>query len=59
MTTVRSPFRLASTAVRNERFPELGADTVTVLAEMGCSAEDIEQLLTSGVAHDRLAEDIR
>jgi crotonobetainyl-CoA:carnitine CoA-transferase CaiB-like acyl-CoA transferase len=59
MVTVRSPFRLASTAVRNERFPELGADTIAILAEMGCSEENIAGLLTSGAVHGRSLEEIR
>lgn len=49
MVTVRSPFRLASTPVRNERFPELGADTVAVLAGLGYEQDDIDDLLASGV----------
>ena len=51
MVTVRSPFRLASTAVRNERFPALGADTVAVLSLLGYSSEDIDGLLSSGAAY--------
>lgn len=35
LVTVRSPFRLASTPVRNERFPDLGADTDDVLGKLG------------------------
>lgn len=41
LTTVRSPFRLASQPVRNERFPELGADTASVLRELGYSDEEL------------------
>lgn len=51
MVTVRSPFRLASTPVRNERFPELGADTVAVLTGLGFGPELIDELLLSGAAH--------
>ena len=48
LATVRSPFRLASTPVRNERFPDLGADTVTVLSELGYRTEQIDELVLSG-----------
>lgn len=51
MVTVRSPFRLASTAVRNERFPDLGADTIEVLSELDYSRDDIDELITSGAVH--------
>lgn len=53
MVTVRSPFRLASRTVRNERFPELGADTIGVLAGLGYSADAIDELLSTGAAHAR------
>lgn len=51
MISVRSPFRLASTAVRNERFPELGEHTVAALSDLGYGAESIEGLLASGAVH--------
>ena len=41
LTTVRSPFRLASLPVRNDRFPELGADTLPVLRELGYSDREL------------------
>jgi crotonobetainyl-CoA:carnitine CoA-transferase CaiB-like acyl-CoA transferase len=51
--SVHSPFRLASISwLRNERFPDLGADTVEVLAEYGFSRGDIEELLACGAVHD-------
>ncbi|MFE9328436.1 CaiB/BaiF CoA transferase family protein [Nocardia sp. NPDC052278] len=45
LVTVRSPFRLASVEVRNERFPELGADTHEVLSELGYSGEELADLV--------------
>jgi crotonobetainyl-CoA:carnitine CoA-transferase CaiB-like acyl-CoA transferase len=49
MYTVHAPFRLASIPEpRNRRFPELGADTLAVLAEHGYTASEIEQLVSSG-----------
>jgi crotonobetainyl-CoA:carnitine CoA-transferase CaiB-like acyl-CoA transferase len=48
MVTVRSPFRLESTANRNERFPDLGADTERILVELGYRPADIEALMASG-----------
>jgi crotonobetainyl-CoA:carnitine CoA-transferase CaiB-like acyl-CoA transferase len=46
---VRGPFRLASTAVRNERCPELGGDSRDVLAEAGYPAGEIGSLIEAGV----------
>ena len=48
LVTVRSPFRLASTAPRNERFPELGEHSRQVLDDLGYTAEEIVALLDSG-----------
>lgn len=46
---VRSPFRLASQGQpRNERFPQLGADTVDVLREHGYSDDAITELVDTG-----------
>jgi crotonobetainyl-CoA:carnitine CoA-transferase CaiB-like acyl-CoA transferase len=48
--SVRSPFRFGSvTCPRNERFPELGADTREILFECGFSGDDIDSLIGSGV----------
>ncbi|EWT07302.1 CoA-transferase [Intrasporangium chromatireducens Q5-1] len=50
MVTVRSPFRLASCPTpRNERFPELGADTESVLLDIGYTPDDIGGLVEAGV----------
>lgn len=47
--SVHSPFRLASQSEpRNERFPELGANTVSVLQGLGYEAESIERLVNDG-----------
>ena len=51
LVTVRSPFRLASTPIRNERFPNLGADTVAVLSDLGYCTEQIDAILSSGAAY--------
>lgn len=49
LVSVRSPFRLASqTTPRNERFPELGADTREVLGQLGYSDQEITDLATAG-----------
>lgn len=49
MQTVRSPFRLRSTPVRNERFPELGRDTFKVLGDLGYDQTAIDALVEAGV----------
>jgi crotonobetainyl-CoA:carnitine CoA-transferase CaiB-like acyl-CoA transferase len=46
---VRSPFRLRSLPVRNHRFPELGADTRSVLAQAGYGEDEIEELIGNGI----------
>jgi len=49
LVSVRSPFRLHSqTVARNERFPDLGADTAAVLAELGYDANAVAALLSAG-----------
>ncbi|MFC9359625.1 CaiB/BaiF CoA transferase family protein [Rhodococcus sp. NPDC057014] len=53
--TVHSPFRLASTPPRNERFPELGADTREVLRGLGFSHDDVSGLLADGVVMESSA----
>lgn len=48
LVSVRSPFRLSSSPEpRNERFPDLGADTERVLLELGYSCEDARRLAES------------
>ncbi|WP_214104780.1 CaiB/BaiF CoA transferase family protein [Acrocarpospora catenulata] len=50
LVSVRSPFRLRSQPrPRNERFPELGADSHAVLTELGYSASEIDELVGLGV----------
>ncbi|MFE5191441.1 CaiB/BaiF CoA transferase family protein [Streptomyces sp. NPDC056628] len=49
LVSIRSPFRLASQgAPRNERFPGLGADTRSVLLEVGYTDEQIDDLAVAG-----------
>jgi len=52
---VRSPFRLRSLPVRNDRFPDLGADTRSVLTELEYSEGEIDRLVDDGVVSDNLA----
>ncbi|NGP07787.1 CoA transferase [Rhodococcus sp. 14C212] len=55
LVTVHSPFRLASVAPRNERFPDLGADTREVLLDLGYSPDDVNDLLADGAAVQAMA----
>ncbi|WP_257423010.1 CaiB/BaiF CoA transferase family protein [Nocardioides carbamazepini] len=53
LVTVRSPFRLASAPEpRNERFPDLGADTERVLIELGYSPEEARALVPAVTARE-------
>jgi crotonobetainyl-CoA:carnitine CoA-transferase CaiB-like acyl-CoA transferase len=50
LVSVRAPFRLRSQpAPRNDPFPGLGADSLTILKELGYPQEDVDALLTRGV----------
>lgn len=54
--SVHSPFRLASQPEpRNERFPELGADTVAILERLGYEPATIGQLVSDGAVEARAA----
>lgn len=49
LVSVRSPFRIASLIrPRNERFPELGADTRGILQGLGYTDEEIDRLAEAG-----------
>lgn len=48
LVTVHSPFRLSSVGPRNERYPELGADTRDVLSGLGFGQDDVTALLAAG-----------
>ena len=55
LVTVHSPFRLASIPdPRNERFPDLGADTTAVLKELGYSDEEAVGFVETGVVGSRI-----
>ncbi|TQL68703.1 crotonobetainyl-CoA:carnitine CoA-transferase CaiB-like acyl-CoA transferase [Nocardioides albertanoniae] len=56
LVSVHSPFRLASVPTRNERFPDLGADTRAVLAEAGYSEVEIDALVAADAASEASAE---
>jgi crotonobetainyl-CoA:carnitine CoA-transferase CaiB-like acyl-CoA transferase len=56
--SVHSPFRLASQPEpRNERFPELGADTVAILERLGYEPATIGQLVSDGAVETRAASE--
>jgi crotonobetainyl-CoA:carnitine CoA-transferase CaiB-like acyl-CoA transferase len=48
LVSVHSPFRLASTPPRNERFPDLGAHSREVLVGLGYRAEEVDALVAAG-----------
>jgi crotonobetainyl-CoA:carnitine CoA-transferase CaiB-like acyl-CoA transferase len=51
LVSVHSPFRLASMREpRNDRFPQLGADTADILSELGFSEVERAALLSDGAA---------
>lgn len=45
LVSIRSPFRLDSVEVRNDRFPGLGADTRDVLSELGYAGDELADLV--------------
>lgn len=57
LVTVRSPFRLASTEPRNERFPELGEGTEEVLIEAGFPPAQARRLAAEGPGVQAARED--
>jgi crotonobetainyl-CoA:carnitine CoA-transferase CaiB-like acyl-CoA transferase len=56
LVSVHSPFRLASQSTpRNERFPDLGADSRSVLEDLGYSRTEVAALLASGAVAEAKA----
>lgn len=53
LVSVHSPFRLGGAPLRNDRFPDLAADTATVLAAAGFAPEEVDQLVAQGVIATR------
>lgn len=59
LVSVHSPFRLGSIAEpHNRAFPELGAHTREVLAEVGLTPDEIEDLIASGAACDEASPSV-
>ncbi|MEU4842432.1 CaiB/BaiF CoA transferase family protein [Nocardia testacea] len=56
LVSVHSPFRLASVAPRNERFPDLGEHTREILLDVGFARDDVEVLLETGAVGAARAE---
>ncbi|MGW6331038.1 CaiB/BaiF CoA transferase family protein [Nocardia rhamnosiphila] len=56
LVSVHSPFRLASVAPRNERFPDLGEHTREILLDVGFARDDVEALLETGAVCAARAE---
>lgn len=56
LVSVHSPFRLASVAPRNERFPDLGEHSREILLDLGYARDDVEVLLETGAVGAARAE---
>lgn len=57
LVTVHSPFRLASTPVRNERFPDLGEHSREVLLAHGFRPEEVDALVAAGTVAEAAPAD--
>lgn len=56
--SVHPPFRLASIPIaRNVRFPEIGADTIAILGEIGMGEDEIAKLTIAGALPHALPEE--
>ncbi|MGA6207413.1 CaiB/BaiF CoA transferase family protein [Nocardia testacea] len=56
LVSVHSPFRLASLARRNERFPDLGEHTREILLDLGYARDAVAALLETGAVGAPRAE---